>query len=110
MMYISFCAFPLSFRSASAYLLYHHRPDRNEVGNANYCVNAVLRTFLWLSVRSTNVYEERSIGVFEVGDDDLVKEPSTDGPRVRVWGRHLAWHAKKQFANGTPRLHSQMIR
>ncbi|KAH7102157.1 cation transport protein-domain-containing protein [Auriculariales sp. MPI-PUGE-AT-0066] len=51
-----------------------------------------------LSVRTTNVYEEKSLGVFddeERGDGD---EPSGDGPRGAVWGRYLTWHARKQLA------------
>jgi len=44
-----------------------------------------------MSVRSTNVYEEKSLGVFEdeEGDDN---EPT--GP----WGSYLAWHIRKQLA------------
>ncbi|TDL22995.1 hypothetical protein BD410DRAFT_820980 [Rickenella mellea] len=50
-----------------------------------------------MSVRSTNVYEERSLGVFE-DESELENEPDTDGRRVAVWGRYLAWHARKQLA------------
>ncbi|KZP01526.1 TrkH-domain-containing protein [Calocera viscosa TUFC12733] len=43
-----------------------------------------------MSVRSTNVYEEKSLGVFnDEGEDE---EPN--GP----WGSYLAWHVKKQLA------------
>lgn len=52
------------------------------------------------SVRSTNVYEEQSLGVFpseeEPDEDDF--EPA--GPRVTVWSRYLAMHARKQLAFG----------
>ena len=51
-----------------------------------------------VSVRSTNVYEERSLGVFD--DEDSEDEPDTEGSRVAVWGRYLAWHARTQLAFG----------
>lgn len=53
---------------------------------------------LWHSVRSTNVYEERSLGVFD--DENEFEEPSSEGSRVHVWGRYIAWHARKQLAFG----------
>ena len=43
------------------------------------------------------MYEERSLGVFE---DDEDGEPDTRGSRVHVWGRYIAWHARKQLAFG----------
>ncbi|TFK50964.1 TrkH-domain-containing protein [Heliocybe sulcata] len=52
-----------------------------------------------MSVRSTNVYEEQSLGVFE--DDDESENDidfQASGPRVAVWSRYLAWHARKQLA------------
>ncbi|THH06536.1 hypothetical protein EW145_g4017 [Phellinidium pouzarii] len=53
-----------------------------------------------MSVRSTNVYEEKSLGVFEDDDEDSdsESEPTGEGPRVVVWGRFLAWHARRQLA------------
>ena len=51
------------------------------------------------SVRSTNVYEEKSLGVFADQEADDA-EPSIDGSRVAVWGRYLGWHARKQLAFG----------
>ena len=53
-----------------------------------------------LAVRSTNVYEERSLGVLEDDMDSLDEEPDANGPRARVWGSYLAWHARKQLAFG----------
>ncbi len=53
-------------------------------------------------MRSTNVYEEKSLGVFDDSsslDSDL-DEPSAEGDRVAIWGRYLAWHARKQLAFG----------
>ncbi|THH17258.1 hypothetical protein EW146_g3518 [Bondarzewia mesenterica] len=62
-----------------------------------------------MSVRSTNVYEERSLGVFEeeVEDDEDIEDekdyPETDS-RVSIWGRYLARHARRQLAFGQSRL------
>ncbi|MCO5565338.1 hypothetical protein L7F22_019011 [Adiantum nelumboides] len=49
-----------------------------------------------MSVRNTNVYEERSLGIFNEsvpGDQD---EPEMGGPRI--WGTYLAAHARRQLA------------
>jgi hypothetical protein len=53
-------------------------------------------------VRSTNVYEERSLGVFEDEHDDIENEadyPATDS-RVAIWGRYLSRHTRRQLAFG----------
>ncbi|OSD00246.1 TrkH-domain-containing protein [Trametes coccinea BRFM310] len=52
-----------------------------------------------MSVRSTNVYEEKSLGVF-ADEDDLTPEEAfnTTGNRATVWGRYLAMHARKQLS------------
>jgi len=47
-----------------------------------------------LSVRSSNVYEERSLGLAE--DDS--SEDGGEEPTDKIWGSHLAWHARKQLA------------
>ncbi|GBE80755.1 Low-affinity potassium transport protein [Sparassis crispa] len=50
-----------------------------------------------MSVRSTNVYEERSLGVFK--EDDSIDETfNPSGNRVTVWGRYLASHMRKQLS------------
>ncbi|KAG5637728.1 hypothetical protein H0H81_003438 [Sphagnurus paluster] len=51
-----------------------------------------------MSIRSTNVYEEQSLGIFP--EDDLPDEADFEptGDRVTVWGRYLALHARKQLA------------
>ncbi|KAJ3811574.1 potassium transporter [Lentinula aff. lateritia] len=53
-----------------------------------------------LSIRSTNVYEERSLGVFEAQPEEVEEEP-TDfgnlGPRQRV-GRYIGWHLRRQLS------------
>ncbi|KAL7414479.1 cation transport protein-domain-containing protein [Mrakia frigida] len=53
-----------------------------------------------LSVRSTNVYEEKALGVFvrEEGYTPDDPEPDSKGPRGEVFGRYLLWHARKQLA------------
>lgn len=77
-------------------------PDHHEVG---LCIvmsdhQAKLRG----SVRSTNVYEERSLGIFEDENDDqenLADYPENDS-RVAVWGRYLGRHVRRQLSFGTP--------
>ncbi|KAG6920213.1 hypothetical protein DXG01_004982 [Tephrocybe rancida] len=51
-----------------------------------------------MSVRSTNVYEEQSLGIFPEDDetDEVDFEPT--GHRMTVWSRYLAMHARKQLA------------
>ncbi|KAI0359598.1 TrkH-domain-containing protein [Trametes cingulata] len=54
-----------------------------------------------MSVRSTNVYEEKSLGVFADDDDALSEEEeafNASGNRATVWGRYLAMHARKQLS------------
>ncbi|KAH8982284.1 TrkH-domain-containing protein, partial [Lactarius akahatsu] len=55
-----------------------------------------------MSVRSTNVYEERSLGIFEDEEDDIDIENEEDYPvtdsRVAVWGRYLARHTRRQLS------------
>ncbi|KAG8784293.1 low affinity potassium transporter [Serendipita sp. 397] len=57
-----------------------------------------------LALRSTNVYQDRSLGVYEEEEDsdeeeekeeELAKEHKS---RPSVWGSYLAWHAKRQLA------------
>ena len=56
-------------------------------------------------MRSTNVYEERSLGVSEteIGDDGDIEDeanyPQSDS-RVAIWGRYLGRHVKRQLAFG----------
>ena len=64
-----------------------------------------------MTVRSTNVYEDRAIGVFDSDSDDSEderkeKEFEEKARRVprhqrqRVWGKYLAFHARRQLAFG----------
>jgi len=53
-----------------------------------------------LSIRSTNVYEEKSLGVFEEAPADEDEEPTLDenvsrGERI---GKYLGWHLRRQVA------------
>ena len=52
------------------------------------------------SVRSTNVYEEKSLGVFR--DDESVDEEdfTPTGNRATIWSRYLAMHMRKQLSFG----------
>lgn len=48
-----------------------------------------------MSVRNTNVYEERSLGLYNEEPGDAA-EPQAGG--ARVWGKYLAAHARRQLA------------
>jgi hypothetical protein len=49
-----------------------------------------------LSVRTSNVYEERALGLAEDGSS----ENDDEEPTGKVWGSFLTWHARKQLAFG----------
>ncbi|KAH9950694.1 TrkH-domain-containing protein [Amylocystis lapponica] len=54
-----------------------------------------------LGVRSTNVYEEDSVGIYDFGaeidmDVDFLKAAS-DESRVQIWGKYLLHHISKQL-------------
>ena len=51
-----------------------------------------------LSVRATNVYEEKSLGVYEEEEEGM--EPDIEGPQPGMLGSYLAWHARRQLAFG----------
>ncbi|KIK97977.1 hypothetical protein PAXRUDRAFT_135185 [Paxillus rubicundulus Ve08.2h10] len=53
-----------------------------------------------LSVRSTNVYEEQSLGIFRNADglSDVERAFQFTGSRMTVWGRYLAMHARHQLS------------
>jgi Trk-type K+ transport system membrane component len=57
-----------------------------------------------MSVRATNVYEERSLGVFDNDSDDSDEEEEEeelarkDPNKVVGWSRYLAFHARRQLA------------
>ncbi|EMD41450.1 hypothetical protein CERSUDRAFT_110026 [Gelatoporia subvermispora B] len=53
-----------------------------------------------LSIRSTNVYEEKSLGVFEIPPEDEDDEPVINekaSRRERI-GKYLGWHLRRQVA------------
>ncbi|EEB90594.1 hypothetical protein MPER_11175, partial [Moniliophthora perniciosa FA553] len=51
-----------------------------------------------MSVRSTNVYEEQSLGVYRGEESDDEEKFQAAGPRVTVWSQYLTMHARKQLA------------
>ena len=59
-----------------------------------------------LSVRATNVYEEKSLGVYENAnedDDELDNDAHWNRPsesRVAIWGKYLMRHARRQLSFG----------
>jgi hypothetical protein len=54
-----------------------------------------------MSVRATNVYEERSLGVFNdddgasLADEEMEKQA---GSRVVGWSKYISFHARRQLA------------
>jgi len=48
-----------------------------------------------LTVRSTNVYEERCLGIYDEGDEDT-NFPTRSG--WNLWGRFISTHARRQLA------------
>ena len=53
-----------------------------------------------MSVRSTNVYEENSLGVFGDEDESVDDHFAPVGSTVTVWSRYLALHMRKQLSFG----------
>ncbi|OCB85102.1 TrkH-domain-containing protein [Sanghuangporus baumii] len=52
-----------------------------------------------LHVQATNVYEEKSLGVFEdEEEEDDEAEPNVEGTKPASVGRYLAWHARRQLS------------
>ncbi|RPD81556.1 TrkH-domain-containing protein [Lentinus tigrinus ALCF2SS1-7] len=53
-----------------------------------------------LSIRSTNVYEEKSLGVFEAPPEDEDEEPDLNEkvPRRERIGKYFGWHLRRQVA------------
>ena len=59
-------------------------------------------------MRATNVYEEKSLGVYEesMDDDELNDDAHWDRhsvSRVAIWGKYLARHARRQLSFGESR-------
>lgn len=51
------------------------------------------------SVRATNVYEERSLGIFNDEGIDVENFNAVDS-RISIWSKYLTLHARKQLAFG----------
>ncbi|KAJ3542209.1 hypothetical protein NMY22_g3597 [Coprinellus aureogranulatus] len=53
-----------------------------------------------MSVRSTNVYEEKSLGIYHESNNKEEEELQFrhEGPQMNAWGRYLAMHARQQLA------------
>lgn len=51
-----------------------------------------------MSVRNTNVYEEKSLGIYNDEDPEAAPEPLSMDSGARVWGTYLASHARRQLA------------
>ena len=56
-------------------------------------------------MRSTNVYEEKSLGIFEEetdSDEEIENEAyyPKEESRVAIWGRYLGRHARRQLSFG----------
>lgn len=54
-----------------------------------------------MSVRSTNVYEENSLGIFEDHDESVDENFKPVGSAATVWSRYLASHMRRQLSFGT---------
>ncbi|KAH9922903.1 cation transport protein-domain-containing protein [Fomitopsis serialis] len=50
-----------------------------------------------MSVRSTNVYEEKSLGIYEA-DENIEQMADCSESRVEIWGRYLWRHARRQLS------------
>ncbi|KAF8648539.1 hypothetical protein AX16_006243 [Volvariella volvacea WC 439] len=51
-----------------------------------------------MSVRSTNVYEEKSLGIYPTEDYTEDQDFNPEGARSTVWSKYLTMHARKQLA------------
>lgn len=58
-----------------------------------------------ISVRSTNVYEEQSLGIYLDSDNQDEEEPNPSGGPMHAWGSYLAWHARRQLSFGITTAH-----
>lgn len=106
MMYISVCEcrffYWIDFSLLIAYPRVSPRSDCTEVrSDQSYASSGLLLLLIFISsVRSTNVYEEQSLGVFRDDESEAEQEFQPVGSRVTVWSRYLAMHARRQLAFG----------
>jgi hypothetical protein len=80
---------------------YSSRSNRNEVFTFLCRWIFLFLTNCSLSVRATNVYEERSLGVYKDHASIDEEKISSSGNGVTIWGNYLAMHARRQLAFGT---------
>ncbi len=85
------------------YDVYCNIPRRHEVCLIQYSNVQRSVNKLRASVRATNVYEEKSLGVFD-SEEDLI-EPENDeirsvDRRVAIWGKYLMRHVRRQLSFG----------
>lgn len=64
-------------------------------------MNIFISHKLFSSVRATNVYEEKTLGIYEDGTSIDEENFSLSGNRMTIWGNYLAMHARRQLAFGT---------
>ena len=70
------------------------------------CENRPVLSSWIASVRTTNVYEETSLGIFrEKNDDETLGDfandaYSMDNRRIAIWGRYLGRHVRHQLSYG----------
>ncbi|PCH38348.1 TrkH-domain-containing protein [Wolfiporia cocos MD-104 SS10] len=50
-----------------------------------------------MSIRSTNVYEEKSLGIYN-DEDNFDDDPDPEKSRIAVWSEYLSWHIRKQLS------------
>lgn len=55
---------------------------------------------VFLSVRSTNVYEEQSLGVYPTETLHTWADSNTSEHRIAIWGKYLMRHARRQLSFG----------
>lgn len=54
-------------------------------------------------MRSTNVYEDKSLGIFDEENEDIDDDadyPATES-RVAIWGMYLRRHIRRQLSFGS---------
>lgn len=52
-------------------------------------------------MRATNVYQERSLGIYPDADDDEDNDNlEQKEKRVEIWGKYLMRHVRKQLSFG----------
>jgi len=94
---VSLCYFPcqdadVTQGSVSCHDVHRHLSDRVEVRLRRFIEDPL---HVHRSVRSTNVYEEQSLGVFH--EDDWHLEGDS---RIAIWGNYILQHSRTQLSFG----------